>query len=51
MCQIWNTAKKAGKKVATLMFVGSDVNIQGVAFRFLSQTVDIVFVLDLKMCS
>jgi len=28
--QIWNTAKKAGKKVATLMLVGSDVNIQGV---------------------
>jgi len=28
--QIWNTAKKAGKKVATLMWPGSEINIQGV---------------------
>jgi len=33
MSQIWNTAKKAGKKVATMMWVGSSVNVQGTIYN------------------
>ena len=33
MSQIWNTAKKAGKKVTTMMWVGSSVNVQGTTYN------------------
>ena len=39
MCQIWNTAKKAGKKVATMMWVGSSINIQGALVVSVAQLV------------